>query len=201
MLLDFKELFAKIATNAFLRDSVYSQLHRVTKVMCPNTTIARLMNITLYEGYKELNEKFSKAKRSRSFAEMLSLLFNGEAGSSVDTSKLTRNNSSIKMQKTVSSQNMGTKKNADLKVEKESCSITELRDFIIDELKLTPEDKCFQTLEPLLEVLVIRGQEVSDANNIGRLQAVKAFSERIDLKISVEVFLQIGVQAQISFEN
>ena len=53
----------------------------------------------------------------------------------------------------------------------------------------------------LMDVLLIRGQMVKDKNKIGRNQALRALTEKIEIKIALDKYFQIGLNAQIDHEN
>lgn len=71
-------MLTKINTNAFLKESIYQQLQKAIKVVCPNPTICKFMEVEIFEAYKELLDKTTRARRARSFTEVLSLLYTGE---------------------------------------------------------------------------------------------------------------------------
>jgi hypothetical protein len=74
----FKDLLTKINTNAFLKDSIYHSLQKAIKVVCPNPIICKYMEVETFEAYKELLDKTTRARRAKSFTEVLSLLYTGE---------------------------------------------------------------------------------------------------------------------------
>jgi len=86
----FKEFLVKINSNAFLKDSMYKSLQKAVKVMCPNPIISRFMDVEVYEVFMELNDKMLRAKRCKTFVEILSLLYTGEIGMSSPLSKLAK---------------------------------------------------------------------------------------------------------------
>ena len=86
----FKEFFAKINTNAFLKDSMYKALSKAIKISSPNPIITKLIDVETYEAFIELNEKLQRALRVRSFTELLSVLFTGVAQNTSSIGRLQR---------------------------------------------------------------------------------------------------------------
>jgi hypothetical protein len=80
VLMFFKDLMVKISSNAFLRESVSQQLIKSVKVVCPNPIISKLMDAETFEIYVDLNRASIKARRAKSFTQVLSLLFTGDVG-------------------------------------------------------------------------------------------------------------------------
>ena len=110
------------------------------------------MDINTYEAYNILHERLKFAKRARSLVDILSLLYTGRLGDSASpvVNKLMR---SLSMSSAIPDLNVFDKP----KKEKEVVSVYELKNFIIEELRLEPHDRVYQSLDKILDVLVIKG--------------------------------------------
>ena len=64
--------------NVFLKNSIYQALQKSAKVQCPNPVLQRILDIETYEIYRELIERAWKGKQTKSFVELLSLLYTGQ---------------------------------------------------------------------------------------------------------------------------
>lgn len=61
----------------FLKNSIYAALSKASKVQCPNQVLQKILDVETYEVYKELLERAWKGKQTKSFVELLSLLYTG----------------------------------------------------------------------------------------------------------------------------
>lgn len=93
-----RDLLDKVKTNPFLKDGIYRELQKSIKVICPNPIITKYMDVEVYEFYRELVERMTKSRSPKSFSELLSTLYGGDA-SQVLTNPIMNNSSSPKLRK------------------------------------------------------------------------------------------------------
>ena len=83
--------------------------------------------------------------------------------------------------------------------DRETITFEALVAFLLAELGVSNRDEF--RLRELLEVILIQGQGVEDRDRISRREALRAFSEKIDIRLPLHQFLHIGVNAAIDHEN
>lgn len=77
-------------------------------------------------------------------------------------------------------------------------TIHEMINFILKEFAMGQNQ--YRPIKEMLNVILIRGQ-LSKPNRISRNKALRAFTEKIEIKLPLDAYFHIGINAQIDHEN
>lgn len=83
--------------------------------------------------------------------------------------------------------------------EKDFIKLSSMIKFIANELGMTRKQDILR-LKDLFEVILIKAQ-YANPDRIGRFQALRCFTEKIEIAIPMDVYFDVGINAEIDHEN